>query len=125
VLEGPFDAVCEVDQKREGIGWPIVSQKCSGPALDMAIRVDRLTFNEAGQVRHLFRAVDERISSGEVLDIEVVNVCVRMIKTNGAVEPKLLGTARKRAMSTWLSNASRARRMFVVSGNQKSASIKL
>ena len=53
----------------------------------------RRSFNEAGQVRHLFRAVDERIGSGELLDIEVVNVCVRMIKTNGAVEPKLLGTA--------------------------------
>jgi hypothetical protein len=57
VLEGPFDAVCEVDQNREGIGWPIVSQKCSSPALDMANRVERVSFNAAGQVRHLFRAV--------------------------------------------------------------------
>ena len=38
--------------------------------------------------------VNERTGSGELLDMEVVNVCLRMIKTNGAFEPKLLGTAR-------------------------------
>jgi hypothetical protein len=37
----------------------------------------------------------KRTGSRELLDIEVVNVCLRMIKTNGAVEPKLLGTTRE------------------------------
>src|ERR1700730_9038599 len=46
VLEGPFDAACEVDQKLECISWLILSEKCSGPPLEMAIRVDRLSFNE-------------------------------------------------------------------------------
>jgi hypothetical protein len=57
----------------------------------MAIRVDRLSFNETDQVRHLFRAVDEWISPGVLLNIEVVTVHVTFIKTNGALEPKLLG----------------------------------
>ena len=55
VLEGPFDAVCEVDQKLAGIGWPSLSQKSSRPPLDVAIRVDIMPFNETDQVRHLFR----------------------------------------------------------------------
>ena len=93
VVEGPFDAVGEVDQKLAGIGWSILSQKCSNPLLNMAIWVDRLSFDEREQVGHLFRAVDERTGPGEVLNIEVVNVRARMIKTNGAVEPELLGTA--------------------------------
>src|SRR5208282_5598453 len=59
----------------------------------MAIRVDRLPFNETDQIGHLFRAVGERIGPGELLNIEVVNIRVRMIKTNGAVELKLSGTA--------------------------------
>src|SRR6266853_3151093 len=95
VLEGSLDAGCQVVQKREGIGRPIVSQKCSSPALDLAVRVDRLSFDEADQIRHFFRAVDERTGAGELLDIEVANVCGRMIKTNRAVEPKLLGTGRE------------------------------
>ena len=59
----------------------------------MAIRVDRLSFDETDQVRHLLRAVAERIGPGELLDLQVFNVRVRLIKTNGAVEPKFLGAA--------------------------------
>ena len=46
----------------------------------------------AASVRHLFRAVAEGIGPGGFLDILVVNVRVRMIKTNGAFEPKLHAT---------------------------------
>ena len=51
-----------------------LAQKCSSPPLDMAIRIDRLSFNETDQVGHLFRAVAERIGPGELLNLEVVNV---------------------------------------------------
>src|ERR1700675_1300827 len=69
-----------------------LQQKCSSPSLNLAIRVERLPFDQMEQVRHLIRAVAEGIGPGGFLDILVVNVRVRMIKTNGAFEPKLHGT---------------------------------
>src|ERR1700688_4732388 len=91
VLEGPPDAVREVDQKL-ACTRPILTQKRSRPAPDLAFRVERLSFNQLDQVRHLFRAVAEGIGPGGLLNIVVLNLRVRMIKTNGAFEPKLFGT---------------------------------
>jgi len=49
VLEGPSDALCEVDQKLVGIGRPILSKKGSSPLPDLAIRVERLSFDQIDQ----------------------------------------------------------------------------
>jgi hypothetical protein len=108
MLEGPFDAVGEVDQKLAGIGWPILSQKSSRPPLDMAIRVDRMSFNETDQIRHLFRAVAERIglSAGKsnmraIRDSLLTAPCGR---TCGALTPICTGSgrgARRRACVSW------------------------
>ena len=59
--------MCEVDQKLARIGRPILAQKCSSPSLDLAIRVERLSFDQLDQVRQLFRAVAEGIGPGEFL----------------------------------------------------------
>jgi hypothetical protein len=94
MLEGPFDFEREIDEKLASINLPpIFLKECSRPLFDMRFLIERLAFDELDQIRHLLRAVIERKGPSAFLCLEVPNVYVRLLKTNGAGEPKLLGTA--------------------------------
>src|SRR5208283_1092855 len=91
VLEGPVDFMSEVDKKLAGIEVPIFSQKCTRPLIDKMFRIERLSFHEPEQVGHLMRGVAEWNGIGALVDLEVVDPDWRMLKADGAGEPKLFG----------------------------------
>ena len=97
--EGLLDGSGQIHKKRTRVGRTTLAQETVDPLVELVIRIQGLPFDELDEIRSVPRIVGEWIGAGKILDIHVNNVGRGMIETNGAVEAKRRGPARKRAMA--------------------------
>ena len=95
VDEGLLDCPGQTHEKRTRVGRSTRAQEALHPLVELVIGVRGVPFDEAKEIRHVLRPVDERIGAGKILDIHITNIGRGVIETNGAVEAKGLGLASK------------------------------
>src|SRR4051794_35992505 len=75
--------------------WTALAQETPNPMVDLAIWIEVLALDRAGQVRDVLRAVGEGIAAGMVLKLKVEGVDRRVIKADPAIEAEFLGSTRE------------------------------
>jgi hypothetical protein len=91
--KGLLDGPGQIHKKRTRVDRSTLAQHRADPLVELMIRIRRVPFDEADEVRHVLRPVDERIGTRKILYIHVENVGRGMIETTGTFEAEHLGAA--------------------------------